>query len=61
MSKITGLAEAGGVVTNFLRLDLLSTFTLTFIKMKGRKKYNFHFQSFSALRIFFSHSLLLAS
>ena len=46
VSIITGV----GGVTNFLRLDLLEHF-MTFIKMKGRRNYNFLFQSSSDLRL----------
>ena len=47
MSKITGLAEAGGGrINQFSTLGLAFNFHfMTLIKMKGQRKYNFHFQS----------------
>ena len=43
---------SGGGVANFLFLNLLEC-SMTFIKMKGPRKYSFHFQSSSAVRLFF--------
>ena len=57
-----GASGGGGRGNQFSTLGLAFNFHfMTFIKMKGRRKHNFHFQSLSALRIFFLHSLLLAS